>query len=132
MAKGSKVTVDVTQERRAAPRFSRETPASMALKFGGHIEGLTAPLELDQRVFLVVDATVKSVGHNKKASDKAVVLARDHTVSVEGGWVLDAAAGLSLVEALRIAREEANGVAHMPGMAGAGDGPDEFDDEEED
>lgn len=94
------VTLDVMPRFKQAKNYSGRAVTSMALRFAGGGSGLLAELDIDQRVCLVVDAVVKSHGHNQVKSDKTTVFQLTHTLTPAGVYVVELdRGGLELIAA---------------------------------
>ena len=91
--------LDVMPTFEVAPTFEGRAVTSMSIRFSGGHEGILAPLHHEQRVFLVVDGVVTSIGHMLKTSDKTTAFERAHKVRPSGIYVLQAQPGLDLVNA---------------------------------
>lgn len=109
MAKG-KVTVDVRQESKPPPPMGPgQYVSAMALRFSGGIEGITAPLAVDQKIYVLLECEVAGVNHHRKMSDKTRIIERAHALSVVDGWVIEPDTGSELAQGLRIARVDVQG-----------------------
>lgn len=109
MAKG-KVTVDAAQESKPPPPMGPgQYVSAMALRFSGGVEGITAPLAVDQKVYVVLECEVAGVNHHRKTSDKTRIIERAHALSVVDGFVVEPVTGFDLIQQLRIARADVQG-----------------------